>query len=567
MALDTNTKNNQLSFSDETLQDRWSKAGRGYTSLTNRILRVNLISLLFLVLGVIYLDQYREDLIKAELDTLSSEVRLLSATFSEGSIRRINDNNPEDNEAIISELAKRLINRLSQSSKSHIRIFDTNLQIIGDTRSLDQKNNIIIKEELKTPKINIDSEEIINKFFSNIIKHFPMKYDLPLYSKLMEQNENAHQFPDIHSALNGEVSFRAWRDGEGELVLTAAAPIEKDNKIYGTVLIKRDGANITEAIIRMQRDILKVFAGAVTVTILLSLYLAAIIGHPLRRLAISAENVSNSKSRKIEIDDLSERNDEIGALSTSLRDMTRALWNRMDSIEQFSADVSHELKNPLSSLKSAVETMEKINKKEQKEQLMNIIHHDIERLDRLITDISKASRLDAELSRDVMNKFNPCNLISELINAYKKPLERINSTETSNENNIKLIIDSKSRNTEIIGNEIRISQIFENLISNALSFTPENEVVIIRINSTEKDIIITIEDNGIGIPPENLETIFKRFYSLRPTHEKYGSHSGLGLSICRQIINTHNGKIYADNIIDYKNNIKGAKFTVILPRA
>ncbi len=560
MELDTNIKNDRKTH---TVEDRWSKAGRANSSLTNRILRVNLISLLILVVGIIYLDQYREDLIKAELETLSSEVKLISAAFSEGAIRKIKSGD-SNNDAIISDLAERIIERISKNNESHVRIFDLNKKMIGDSYEVVRKNNAVQREILNKKSHNQNSYEIIDELISKIISYFPTRYNLPLYSSVMETSQNPDLFPDIDVAMKGEISFRAWKDEEGELVLTAAAPIEKEGKIYGTVLVKRDGGNIKEAIIRMQSDILKVFIGAMTVTTLLSLYLAAVIGHPLRKLAISAENVMNSRNREMEIEDLSERNDEIGELSISLRKMTHDLWNRMDAIEQFSADVSHELKNPLSSLKSALETMEKVTKKEQKEKLLDIIHHDIERLDRLITDISKASRLDAELSRDSMEKVKPAEIISSLINAYKKPLERID--DSRNIDNIRLIIDSKSRNSTILANEVRLTQIFENLISNALSFSPEDGIVTIRIDSNDNDVIISVEDEGIGIPAENLENIFERFYSHRPKHEKYGSHSGLGLSICRQIVTAHKGKIYADNIVDDKGNVKGAKFTVIMPK-
>ncbi len=556
----TNIKSDRKSH---TIEDRWSRAGRANTSLTNRILRINLISLLILVVGIIYLDQYREDLIKAELETLSSEVKLLSAAFSESAIRKVKtgDNNGE---AIIVDLAERIIKRVSKNNESHVRIFDLNKQIIGDSYEVARRNDILQKEILSKKSHSQNSYEIIDDLISKIISYFPTRYNLPLYSSVMETSQNPDLFPDIDVAMKGEISFRAWKDEKGELVLTAAAPIEKDGKIYGAVLVKRDGKNIKEAIIRIQSDILKVFMGAMTVTILLSLYLAAVIGHPLRRLAISAENVMNSGNREMEIEDLSDRNDEIGELSISLRKMTHDLWNRMDAIEQFSADVSHELKNPLSSLKSALETMEKVTKKEQKEKLLDIIHHDIERLDRLITDISKASRLDAELSRDAMEKVKPAEIISSLINAYKKPLERID--DSGHVDNIRLVIDSKSRNSMVVANEGRLTQIFENLISNALSFSPKEGVVTIRIDSNDNDVIISVEDEGVGIPPENLENIFERFYSNRPKHEKYGSHSGLGLSICRQIVTAHKGKIYADNIVDDKGDVKGAKFTVIMPK-
>jgi len=330
-----------------------------------------------------------------------------------------------------------------------------------------------------------------------------------------------------------------------------------------------DGEDINHALGDAWFNILKIFLLTLFITILLSIYLSGVIARPLRKLASAAENVRKGKLKHTEIPDMSDRKDEIGELSIVLRDMTNALWDRMDTIEAFAADVSHEIKNPLTSLKSAVETAFIVKNKEDMDKLLEIIKHDIERLDRLISDISNASRLDAELSREMFNKIDMKALLRHLLDSYKSPLEREAENSHNSDEALKdgiLITLDMADHADIFvrGSEGRLIQVFQNIISNAISFAPIKTTIKILVTLKGNRVTIAIEDEGSGIPENQLENVFGRFYSERPEHEKYGQHSGLGLSICKQIITAHNGIIYAENNKDRDGNVIGARFVVIL---
>ena len=271
------------------------------------------------------------------------------------------------------------------------------------------------------------------------------------------------------------------------------------------------------------------------------------------------------KGRYIEIPDMSHRNDEIGELSLALRDMTYALFNRMDTIERFAADVAHEIKNPLTSLRSAVETVSRIKDEDNRKKLMDIIQHDVQRLDRLISDISSASRLDAELSRDEMGKVELSPLMYRLRDAYKKPLKRGDNDRDGDDT--KIILDlPEETGLAVKGNTDRLAQVFGNLLSNALSFSPEDGRVVVRVTVQNDTVMVQVDDQGPGIPENKLQTVFERFYTERPQHEGYGNHSGLGLSISRQIVEAHGGQIWAENLRDEAGNISGARFNVVLTK-
>jgi two-component system sensor histidine kinase ChvG len=311
--------------------------------------------------------------------------------------------------------------------------------------------------------------------------------------------------------------------------------------------------------------VFRVFLGALGITVMLSIYLSGLISRPLQRLAFAAEAVRQGKGRYIEIPDMSHRNDEIGDLSLALRDMTYALFNRMDTIERFAADVAHEIKNPLTSLRSAVETVSRIKDEDNRKKLMDIIQHDVQRLDRLISDISSASRLDAELSRDEMGKVELGPLMYRLRDAYKKPLKRGADEHDGDDTKIALDMPEETGLT-VKGNSDRLAQVFGNLLSNALSFSPEDGRVFVRVSVQNDTIMVQVDDQGPGIPENKLQTIFERFYTERPQHEGYGNHSGLGLSISKQIVEAHSGQLWAENLRGDDGNIKGARFNVVLPK-
>jgi len=304
-----------------------------------------------------------------------------------------------------------------------------------------------------------------------------------------------------------------------------------------------------------------VFAGVMFVTVLLSLWLAGTIARPVRRLAAAADRVRSGRGQETEIPDFTKRGDEIGDLSGSLRDMTQALWTRMEAIESFAADVAHEIKNPLTSLRSAVETAARLDDPQQQQRLMAIILDDVQRLDRLISDISDASRLDAELSRADMDSVDIEGLLTTLVE-----VERI-AAEGRGSDALQIRLDlPDDKPLKVIGMEDRLAQVLRNLISNAVSFSPPKGVIVLRAERRGPWLRISVEDEGPGLPPGKLDAVFERFYTERPEGEKFGTHSGLGLSISKQIVIAHHGRIRAENI-ERNGRVAGARFVVTLPAA
>jgi two-component system sensor histidine kinase ChvG len=311
-------------------------------------------------------------------------------------------------------------------------------------------------------------------------------------------------------------------------------------------------------------ELMRIFGATLLLTVLLSLYLASTIARPIRRLAAAAQR-AQGRGARIEIPEMTGRNDEIGELAGSLRAMTDALWQRMSAIESFAADVAHELKNPLSSLRSAVETVARIDDPVKQRRLMAIIQDDVERLDRLITDISDASRLDAELSRVEMSPTDIAAMLSALVDMH---------AETREEHAPRLVLDlprdqaGRRRPLVVPGIESRLSQVLLNIIANAVSFSPPGGEIRIRAAAEGRAVVVTVEDQGPGIPEDKLTAIFDRFYTERPAGEKFGTHSGLGLSISKQIVEAHRGRIWAENILDprEKTTVRGARFAIRLPR-
>lgn len=540
------------------------------SGLTLRILAVNIIAIMILGLGILYLGQYTDSLIEGELAGLRSEAQLFSGAISEGAVRPVFQispipfENPQEIEAVKPELARRMVRRLGEIGKSRIRLYAIDGSVLADSHQLSGGSNEVEMESLLpiAPQVTFDS--LFTQSATRFLDLIPMKTQLRGFPEA--QVANIYTFPDTQVALSGNVQASAWKDKNGRIVLTVAAPIQKVKQVMGVVLLLRDGSELEKAIAEVRVDVFRVFLGALGITVMLSIYLSGLISKPLQRLAYAAEAVRQGKGRYVEIPDMSHRNDEIGDLSVALRDMTYALFTRMDTIERFAADVAHEIKNPLTSLRSAVETASRIKDEENLKKLMDIIQHDVTRLDRLISDISSASRLDAELSRDEMGPVDLTALMYRLRDAYKKPLKR--GGRTNDDGDSRIILDMpEGAEIFVRGNADRLAQVFGNLLSNALSFSPEDGIVAVRVLPQQDNILIQVDDQGPGIPENKLKTIFERFYTERPQHEGYGNHSGLGLSISRQIVDAHAGQLWAENLRGEDGNISGARFNVVLNKA
>ena len=561
-------KSDNSDMGNKPVAERWSASSEKISSLTVRIIAVNIIAIMILAVGVLYLGEYTDSLIETELQSMEDEARFISDALAEGTVRPVFQispipfNDPLEIEAIKPSLARNMLGRLGKSGKSRIKLFSIDNSLLIDTQRLLQGEGHV--ESIKLQKeFSFDIGYLFNQSAGRFLDTIPTQTRLPNIP--IELIDNIYRFPDTSKAMSGEISASAWAMPNEEIVLTAAAPIQKIKQVLGVIVLSRDGSELEQKIRDIRVDVFKVFLGTLGVTVMLSIYLSGLIGKPLKRLALAAEAVRIGKARDVEIPDMSHRGDEIGELSLVLREMTQALRERMDTIERFAADVSHEIKNPLTSLRSAVETATKIKDEEKRNKLMRIIHHDVQRLDRLISDISNASRLDAELTREEIRKVNITALLYQLKDAYKDPIARADN-KTDGDDKIKIKTPA-SQKYYILGNEERLSQVFGNLISNARSFLPKEDGKIeISIKEVGNYISISVEDNGPGIPENKLDSIFERFYTERP-HEDYGEHSGLGLSISKQIIDAHEGNIFVRNVYNEKNERNGAIFYVELKKA
>jgi two-component system sensor histidine kinase ChvG len=427
------------------------------------------------------------------------------------------------------------------------------------------RKTVLLRELLESKSEGFRSW--INGLFDRIDKFFFSTNGMFPPAEVAPYNEpeipGAVDFDEVMSALQGE-SARALRaDREEGMTLYVAVPVQRYKQIMGAVLLSRGGEDILATLRSVRLDILKIFAVTLAVTVTLSLYLADTIARPIHDLAEAAERVRRHRDRHVAIPDFTEQGDEIGDLSGAFSDMTAALWQRMDAIESFAADVAHEIKNPLTSLHSAVETVAGVKDPEQWNKLLAVVLDDVQRIDRLISDISDASRLDAELSRATRVPVDVAALLVTLSDMH-------NTTSSSAEGPFLTVEAKVGTDFHVAAIEDRLAQVFRNLIANAVSFSPPGGRITCRItqgNAGDGEIVaVTVEDQGPGIPESKRETIFERFYTERPEGEKFGTHSGLGLSISRQIVEAHGGTLRAENLTDRNDRVCGALFTVHLPR-
>jgi two-component system sensor histidine kinase ChvG len=522
-----------------------------YFSLAQQMLAVNLFAVALLGGGMFYLDRYERGLIDTELQALTTQGGIIAAALAEGAVLQDPGETPE----LVTSLAQGMMRSLVEPARIRARLFQLDYSLMADSRGFGGLTGSIQIQPLPPPDTTGPSifDEIVDDA-SNMLR---ARIHYPPYI------EHAHQvatdYPEAVQALDGRTSEAVRSDGETRaLVLSVAVPIRRYKQVLGAVLVSTGSANLDRQVNSVRTDILRLSLIGLAVTILLSLYLAGTIARPVRRLARAAQAVRQGNGRKVEIPDFSRRHDEIGELSVALTAMTGALWRRMDAIERFAADVAHELKNPLSSLRSAVETAARIEDPAKQRRLMAIIHDDVERLDRLITDISDASRLDAEMSRLERAPVALGPMLGTLAEVRE-------ATRAGDGPTVSVARTDPGDTLAVLGKESRLVQVFQNLLHNAVSFSPPGGRIVINGGRDGDDIAVMIEDDGPGIPDGKLEAIFDRFYTERPAGEKFGTHSGLGLAISKQIVEAHGGNIIAENRRDGTGNVVGARFTVRLP--
>lgn len=520
--------------------------------LTRRILAVNMLALAIPVVGLLFLDSYRSSLIQSELELLQTEAKLFSGALAAGAV--VTDPSGED--SLMPEGTRQTVRRLVDVSKTRARIFAPDGALLADSFLLSGPGGIVEIQPLPPPepRSNVIWSAAIHAY-NWILALLPSGAHLPPYSESAIQT--AADYPEVQKALNGEMGSFVRDAGNGSLVLSVAVPVQRYRQVLGALFLTKSGESVENTLRDTRLTILAVFGVALSVTVLLSFYLASTIALPIHRLADAADRVRRAKGRKNTIPDLTRRQDEIGDLSGSLRDMTQAVWMRMDAIERFAADVAHEIKNPLTSLRSAVETVARIEDPLQQKKLMSIILDDVQRLNRLISDISDASRIDAEMSRTEAGPVDLRDMLQAMADIH---------LATANAAAPKLILDLPLQaDLRVLGMESRLGQVLRNLISNAGSFSPPGGEIILGAQRQARTVEVWVDDQGPGIPPDKLTAIFERFYSERPKGEKFGTHSGLGLSISKQIVEAHGGTLTAENLRDEEGRILGARFTLRLP--
>jgi two-component system, OmpR family, sensor histidine kinase ChvG len=530
----------------------------GFSSLTRRIVILNLIGLAILVSGILYLNQFRAGLIDAKVQSLLTQGEIIAGALaaSAGVDTDQIQLDPEkllesesgqssgaDDDALASSLeftidperAAPILRRLVKPTGSRARIYGRDGALILDSDTFYSRGEVL-RYDLPAP--DAEKPDALTSFWQ-AMKTRMRQYDLPLYNEI--GGDNGKAYPEVASALTGTSVPIVRVNDKGELVVSVAVPVQRMRAVLGVLLLSTRGGDIDNIVAAERWGIVRVSLFAAAVTVVLSMILANTIAGPVQRLASAAERVRHSVKARAEIPDFTDRTDEIGHLSGALRDMTQALYRRIDAIESFAADVAHELKNPLTSLRSATETLPLAKTADAKERLMEIIQHDVRRLDRLISDISDASRLDAELAREDARPVDTADLLRTTVSLFND-IHRDDTPEVV----LDVAYSSGARPYRCIGHDSRLSQVIVNLLDNAISFSPAGGRVSVKAKRIGSEIQIAVEDEGPGIPPENLERIFERFYTDRP-QESFGQNSGLGLNISRQIVVAHGGRLWAEN--------------------
>lgn len=550
------------------------------SSLTRRIVMLNLAGLVVLLVGFSYLNQFREGLIEARVQSLLTQGEIIagaiatSATVETDAILIDPDKllqlqageSSGFGEEILSPLefsinperVAPLLRHLVTPTGTRARIYDREGQLLLDSQSHLARGDVL---RLDLPSIPRQPPGVMARLWDEF-RNWTSATGLP--AEILTTS-SGRSLPEVTSAIGGKPASVVRVNGAGETIVSVAVPIQRLKSVRGVLLLSTQGGDIDQIIAKERLGLLQVFLIAALVMVLLSFLLAGTIAGPMRRLAEAADRVRKGARSRHNIPDFTNRADEIGHLSGALRDMTTAMYNRIDAIESFAADVAHELKNPLTSLRSAVETLPLARNDESRARLLDVIQHDVRRLDRLITDISDASRLDAELSREDSEPIDLCGLVESVSNIA-------NEVRRDGQAPIELTIEQNSLGKDafvVMGHGGRLGQVITNLIENARSFSPDGAHVRILLRRLRHDVEIRVEDDGPGIPEHALERIFERFYTDRPSG--FGQNSGLGLSISRQIIAAHKGVITARNQLDTSDEddddpiILGATFVVKIP--
>ncbi len=535
---------------------------RWVSPLLRRILLVNALPLALLVAALLYLDQYQNGLLEAEVQALREQARIFAGALGESAVREQNPDEP----MLQPDLARPLLRRLTEPTpNAQARLYAPDGQLIADSRVRDGASGAVATEPLPPAAIRSPVMDTVGAIYDKLMSVLPRKSQGP-FVEVSPNGAGIDWQPNVKeelrmtgSNLGREMPPYIRRTQEDRLLVTVAEPVMRNRNTVGIVLLTREAREVDDSLLTVRTSILGLFALALVLTVALSWYLSLTIARPILRLAGAAHEMREGRGRSGTVPQtLLRRTDEVGELAHALTESAAALWARMDATERFAADVAHEIKNPLSSIRSAIETLRRIEDPQQQRRLLAIIGEDVIRLDRLISDISDASRVDAELSRTATEPLDVGSILAILAEIH-------DATRVDGEPVI--VLDAPDTPLLVQAVEGRLVQVLRNLIGNARSFSPQNGTILLQARETGAMVEISVMDQGPGMPESKLEHVFDRFYSERPAGEQFGQHSGLGLSISRQIVEALKGRIAAENRLNEKGQIVGARFVVRLPRA
>ncbi len=510
-----------------------------FSALTWRIVGFNALALIILMGGVVLVQTGSRGLVEERLGGVQQQAAIVAGSLAAYAT-------DDQTQSLKIAEAEPLLRQLIAPTRLRARLYLPGGRLAIDSRQL-LPRNVVQVNELPALDTVSQARSWVRRVYDGIMGVRPFARLEPYY----EGGDDGRVYHEVETALNGVTASAERVDYQNRLILSVAVPVQGVKAIYGVLLVSTEGGDIDDILRQERATLIEVFAVATLVMLFTSLYLAGTIAEPIKRLAAAADLVRSGAGGRSDIPNFPERTDEIGDLADSLKSMTSGLYDRIDAIESFAADVAHELKNPLTSLASAVEMFSRAKDDESRARLLAIVRGDVKRIDRLITDISDASRLDAELSREAPQPVALSRLLETIIEIYRMTDHAVTFA----------LKDQLPAGTVVRGRDERLGQVFRNLIDNAVSFSPPDGVVAVTATRHDMVVRVTVEDDGPGIPPDNLESIFERFYTERPG-ENFGRNSGLGLSIARQIIEGAGGRIYAEN-----HEPHGARLIVELPVA
>lgn len=545
----------------ETRLRRW------LSPLLRRILLLNALPPALLAAALLYLDQYQNGLLAAEVESLRTQARIYAGAIAEAGTRT-----RDDRTILVSEAARPLLRRLVEPSpNTQARLFDTTGLLVADSRVREGPGGAIVTEPLAPPEPRGAFAGTVAGLYDRILAILPrgapetvtvdVNPDAPSFDwqPQFSVSSTGDRREELRQALEAGVRPYIRRTADGRLLVSVTEPARRGATTVGIVLLTREARDVDARLLEIRVSVLALFGLALLLTVLASIYLARTLATPILQLAESAAAMREGEGRAGSVPKaLLARDDEIGVLARDLQAAARALWARIDANERFAADVAHELRNPLTSVRSAIETLRRIEDTAKQKRLLQIISDDAVRMDRLIADISDSSKVDAELSRTIAHPVDVAPILGALGELHA-------ATREDGDPNVE--VEAPAEGLIVRGVEGRIVQVFRNLIGNAISFSPPDGKVTVRARPLGSVVEFTVEDEGPGIPEGKLENIFDRFYTERPRGERFGQHSGLGLSISRQIVEGLRGRIAAENRRDADGHVTGARFIVRLPAA